>query len=1480
MGSVTRFLRFARIACASAAVFAFLLLSACGGGGTSDTPSNNGKNNGGPDGAKQLYSVGGGGVKGPLAYAPFEFYEFDQAASNYQSSVSAASGITDAQAAFSGVLIPAANPPYFLIFSANQNTVDLTTGTTPVITTMKTAVTSEMLTRGYPIYATPLTSIAVELAVANAQSTDAPYNFPKQPQAYQNFLLALPIAARQVVSTLGFGMSQDVDIFNTWPVVGTDSDPAALQAVAEYRAAVEALSTLAHLMGQSAGVSGNQILLDLAVDLADGLIDGLDKQGQPIANLGPNELAILQTADPASLTIPNSPTNMLVGDVESMLADEATSIGATADTTALTDGTVLVTLTPAQLNADRDGDGVLNIADAFPDDAARDTDTDGDGVADVVYLLDINGVRTGGVDQGASDPDDDDDGKSDSQEKILGTDPLKADTDGDGIYDSVELTAVGSTIQLYGVFTVGIYDGTGTDPLLSDTDGDGLLDGVEFAAAGSTFIITEGPNAGTYIGTGTDPNLSDTDGDGLDDGVEVTGQSDPLVTDTDADGLVDSLDNCPAVANPDQADSNFDGIGDACSQDLTGVWKMTFQINTMTWNACDRTLLGTSYDLYESIQQDALGNLTAIDHRGVPSTGSTAVGVNIFNLQGSATEVDPQYGNVITRQVSIDARINLDGTMSGSYAILEEVDGVAICLENGDLNGTFVYKHQGNGSQFSGKYALEHEDLAYSKFDPPNINKQSSGYLEFDITGSNYMIYENHVNESVISRLFKPSNGAFERVTQADEVKDANFDGIDDLVRTDETVTGLMVRDPTDVSGATMVFQRVIKTSTYYNTTVYDPNLTPHLVEEKRLDGYGRQVLSAAYNETVARPDANGNPLPVDRIGLSHPSLKSNTQASQLRYEVYLGTNTTVAPLCSVDMTQGLVFVNNYPQADMTTEAISNGEHAYVACDIGAEGTVLAGSVYRLAIVDDLGTPLNPDDDQINDFVDYTAVSTNAAPVVIPDRRSVAINGALPSQTQANLNNPINGYFNPYANQAMTWTDIAANEYRLSFRDYNPALETRGNYETRVMATTPSAVIPEGVLAREQATAVEISARFDDVNGSSWTNSQHLSLLPSVSGIFNVEMVNSLNSDELYFQMVVQRTSQNAVLCTITYSNQDISCDSFYILVDWLNNTISLNFSDPNLNITGERYFYMDFQFTDAVTANVSVGNYAGTAQLVTTELRAQTQVLADGTQSTVLRLENPLPRFSSAQLGSGSGTVDLDGLGGTILTLWDEMDVDPANHFTAKNRGAWEHPAADMSAPTTATRLGYDSGDPGLGVLADDAYEVTFMTQLWQGAPDAVYRVSYTAADPSPVQGPMMADMMVNAVAAAVNDGDTYLTPRDISAQSAFDMDWIAYADGAAQWALVIRQVDVDGSVTGVAGAVIPGKTWRTPYMDPVGSLVYTPGPTIMDPGTWAWTNGGFLDLASYLAAGEVAQVQVVSRDAAGDLQGISDPVYVKLGP
>lgn len=43
-----------------------------------------------------------------------------------------------------------------------------------------------------------------------------------------------------------------------------------------------------------------------------------------------------------------------------------------------------------------------------------------------------------------------------------------------------------------------------------------------------------------------------------------------MCDDPDADGLIDTLDNCPDAANADQTDSDLDGSGDVCDEDIDG----------------------------------------------------------------------------------------------------------------------------------------------------------------------------------------------------------------------------------------------------------------------------------------------------------------------------------------------------------------------------------------------------------------------------------------------------------------------------------------------------------------------------------------------------------------------------------------------------------------------------------------------------------------------------------------------------------------------------------------------------------------------------------------------------------------------------------------------------------------------------------------------------------------------------------------------
>ena len=129
--------------------------------------------------------------------------------------------------------------------------------------------------------------------------------------------------------------------------------------------------------------------------------------------------------------------------------------------------------------------------------------------------------------------DSDDDGLTDQLELELGSDPVIADTNNNGIPDGYEYHTLESDpadmesnvasqdFDEDGLTNLEEYE-LGTDPWNADTDGDLLSDGDEVNIHG------------------TDPLNHDTDGDGLLDGSEIKLGFDPLKPDTDGNGVLDS----------------------------------------------------------------------------------------------------------------------------------------------------------------------------------------------------------------------------------------------------------------------------------------------------------------------------------------------------------------------------------------------------------------------------------------------------------------------------------------------------------------------------------------------------------------------------------------------------------------------------------------------------------------------------------------------------------------------------------------------------------------------------------------------------------------------------------------------------------------------------------------------------------------------------------------------------------------------------
>ena len=207
--------------------------------------------------------------------------------------------------------------------------------------------------------------------------------------------------------------------------------------------------------------------------------------------------------EPGTLVIPN--TAQTVADVQAILVAETATTGSTTSTTELdAGGSITTTPGPAETNPDLDGDGTLNVNDAFPRDASEIADSDGDGIGDV------------------ADPDDDNDGILDVDEGFTQT-PTASDNDGDGFNDDVDNCP--ANFNPMQTNTDGLADGGDACDL--DDDEDGTPDSQD------SFPLNNAENR-------------DVDGDGIGDNADV---------DDDNDGIDDATED----ASGDTADHDGDG---------------------------------------------------------------------------------------------------------------------------------------------------------------------------------------------------------------------------------------------------------------------------------------------------------------------------------------------------------------------------------------------------------------------------------------------------------------------------------------------------------------------------------------------------------------------------------------------------------------------------------------------------------------------------------------------------------------------------------------------------------------------------------------------------------------------------------------------------------------------------------------------------------------------------------------------------------
>jgi len=703
--------------------FMLASLGACGGGG-GDTPVV----------APSSQSISGGGVKGPLANAVITAYAVDTSAVDFKGSV-IDTGTTNGSAQITGLALPVPlTPPYILEFTSDTGTTDITTGQSPIITTLRTVLTQALLDTGEQLYATPLTTMATDIAIANADKS-APYagnnNGTTTPQ---EFLNALPVAAAQVLSTVGFGAT-GVDIWDTPPLIDSTTDTNPEQsAVAAYRTAVEALTAVVFNMSTTAGggaVTAEIMFAELTSDLSDGNIDGV-VAGVTSTIITANELTDLTNADPANLVIPNTNPAITVGNVEQqILVAEKTTTGSTTDTTGLEDGTITVNPVPADVDPDEDNDSVADAIDnciAIANTGQADSNNNGVGnvcdappiaVADSITVNE--GATVAVLDGGASNVlTNDTDAESDALTAVLDSDvsngSLTLNANGtfsyvhngsetttdsftyhasDGTSNSAIVTvsisitpqndapvAVVDSITVNEGATVAVLDGGATNVLTNDTDAESdaltaVLD--SNVSNGGLTLNTNGTFSYVHNGSeATTDSFTYHANDGTSNSaivtvtISITPQNDAPVATADSNSVIEDSVTNPVAGNVLSNDNDPDGPS-------LSVSNATALNNTGTYG----TLTISAGGSYSYLLDNTNSNVNALN------TGDTLT--DTFNYTVSDGSLNDSANLVITITGVTDSSsggIDISGTWVGTSTVTAVTGNVSFC----DAIGTVDYE--------------------------------------------------------------------------------------------------------------------------------------------------------------------------------------------------------------------------------------------------------------------------------------------------------------------------------------------------------------------------------------------------------------------------------------------------------------------------------------------------------------------------------------------------------------------------------------------------------------------------------------------------------------------------------------------------------------------------------------------------------------------------------------------------------------------
>ncbi len=617
---------------------AMSLLSACGGGesgSTKPTPDV------GTDKVTEIsYPIHGVAVKGPLKFADVKIYQFDKLSPNGLGKL-LGTAETDSTAKIKSLSLKGELQDFFIIeYTANELTVDITTGQAPVFNVLRGIFSAEQIKANQPLYATPLSTLTVKLALHKTVSGLSTSQ-------------AIDAAEKEVKSLFAFGMDSNVSLLTTPPLL-TDATVENVQQrntwyVRTINEINAALVHQLHLTIADEQLSVDHLLDELVSDVKDGKLDA--QSNTDTLSYDEDSISVLLTPVHA-LNIPSTEI-LLVSELSRVMVEETTTTGySTVDTSAMSSSELVLNNAHILMNIDIDGDGINNVDDLDNDNDGiidtDDTDDDNDGYGDTLDAFPFDPTEWLDTDSDGlgnnADSDDDNDGVNDEDDVFPLNGSEWLDTDNDGIGNNSDTDDDND----------GYDDATDSFPLNPsewfDTDLDGIGNNAD----------TDDDNDGHEDTNDAFPlnaqEWLDTDGDGIGNNADA---------DDDNDNVPDSTDAFPTDPN-EQLDTDNDGVGNNADPDDDNDGfhddQDAFPLNSQEWIDTDLDGIGNNADT----DDDNDGVVDSQDAFPLnPSESHDADGDGVGNNQ------DPDDDN--DGQPDTEDHIQLNGAES-SYATGEFIN--------------------------------------------------------------------------------------------------------------------------------------------------------------------------------------------------------------------------------------------------------------------------------------------------------------------------------------------------------------------------------------------------------------------------------------------------------------------------------------------------------------------------------------------------------------------------------------------------------------------------------------------------------------------------------------------------------------------------------------------------------------------------------------------------------------------------------------